>query len=126
MQKEHNHENLLFWRQIRRFTQRYYSDREITCQALITDATTIFKDYIAEDSKYTINISAAVMEKLRAIFTDPFHFPAGINQWVFNEAFDQSFALMERDMFRRFKATEEAKEILKKLEAQNVTVAQTY
>jgi len=116
MQKEHNHENLLFWREVRKFTQRYYSDREIRCQALINDAMQIFKDYIAEDSKYTINISATVTSKLRSVFTDPFHFPSGINQWVFAEAYEQSFALMERDMFRRFKTNDESRDIVKKLE----------
>jgi len=120
MEKEHNHENLLFWREIRKFTQKYYSDREIRSGALIQDAMTIFKEFIAENSKYTINISASVMSKLRTVFTDPFHFPAGINQWVFNEAFDQSFALRERDMFRRFKAQDDAKELISRLEQQSV------
>jgi len=125
MQKEHNHENILFWREIRKFTQKYYSDREIRSQALISDAMSIFKDFIAEDSKYTINLSAAVMAKLRSVFTDPFHFPSGINQWVFNESFEQSFALMERDMFRRFKVTEESKDLIKRLEAQSIEKAES-
>jgi len=120
MEKEHNHENLLFWREIRKFTQKYYSDREIRSGVLIQDAMTIFKEFIAENSKCTINISAPVMLKLRTVFTDPFHFPAGINQWVFNEAFEQSFALMERDMFRRFRAQDDAKELIARLEAQSV------
>jgi len=124
MEREHNHENLLFWREIRIFTQKYYSDREIRSALLIQDATKIFKDFVAEDSKFTINISANVMTKLRSVFTDPFHFPAGINQWVFQEAFEQSFALMERDMFRRFKGQDDAKELIKRLEEQSVEKAE--
>jgi len=113
MEKEYSIENLLFWKVIYEFGRTYNSDVEITTNELIDSAKQIFITYIAEDSKYTINIPADIHANLRRIFTDTFVYPKGINQWVFKPATRAILDLISRDTFRRFKATEEGSALIK-------------
>jgi len=113
MEKEYSIENLMFWKDISAFGKNYNSDVEITTAEIIDSAKQIFYTFIAEDSKYTINIPADIHMNLRKIFTDTYVFPKGINQWVFKPALRAILELISRDTFRRFKATEEGMAMIK-------------
>jgi len=113
MEKEYSIENLMFWKVIYDYGKTYNSDIEISTSELIEAAKQIFNTYIAEDSKYTINIPADIYSNLRKIFTDTYVYPKGINQWVFKPAIRAILELISRDTFRRFKVTEEGAAIIK-------------
>jgi len=113
MTKEHSTENLLFWKNISNFSKNYSSDKEITTTELIEDAKKIFNEFIAADSTYTVNLPAEITSELRRNFTDPFIFPNGINQWIFDKANKAVFNLMSRDTYRRFKLTSEGSALVK-------------
>jgi len=109
MQKEFAEENLLFWRAADIFTDKYCSDAEITTKELIQDAKQIFDTYISQEGAHTINLPASITDPIKKIFTDAFVFPKGINQWIFNPAYQSIFDLMCRDTFFRFRNSEEGK-----------------
>jgi len=113
MEKEYSIENLMFWKVINQFRKNYNSDLEITTNELVTDAKEIFSLYIAEDSRFTVNLPAEIQNNLRKIFTDTFIYPKGINQWVFKPAANAILELISRDTYLRWKATEEGSAIIK-------------
>jgi len=113
MQKEYSIENLMFWKVIKQFGRTYNSDVEITTNELVEAAKTIFLSYIAEDSRYTINLPAEIHANLRRIFLDTFVYPKGINQWVFKPAARAILDLISRDTFLRWKSTEEGSQLIK-------------
>jgi len=115
MTKEHSMENLLFWKNISDFSNNYSSDKEITTTELIEDAKKIFNEFIAADSTYTVNLPADITSELRKNFTDPFIFPKGINQWIFDKANKAVFILMSRDTYRRFKLTSDGSALVKNI-----------
>jgi len=112
MTKEHSNENLLFWKSLSNFSNGFSSDLEITTEELISEAKKIFMYFIAESSEYTINLPYDIKQDLTRIFTDPFVFPAGINQWVFKEAKKAILELISRDTFKRFKISPEGSEVI--------------
>jgi len=112
MDKEHSTENILFWKDVNRFSIDFSSDIEITTAELVERAKTLFCNYISEESIHPINLPAEITADLRKIFTDTFIYPKGINQWVFKPATRAILDLMSRDTFRRFKATPEGVEVL--------------
>eukprot|EP01124_Arcella_intermedia_P010142 TRINITY_DN16678_c0_g1_i1.p1 TRINITY_DN16678_c0_g1~~TRINITY_DN16678_c0_g1_i1.p1 ORF type:complete len:390 (-),score=73.37 TRINITY_DN16678_c0_g1_i1:40-1176(-) len=115
MEKEHSSENIKFWRALSQFSRRYNSDKEITTEELINEAKLIFSNFIAEDSSYTLNLPAVVLEELKKIFTDMFVYPKGINQWVFKGANKAILDLISRDTFRRFKSSPEGSALIKEI-----------
>jgi Leucine-rich repeat (LRR) protein len=119
MEKEYSIENLLFFKAIYEFSRTYSSDIEITTTELVDSAKVIFATFIAEDSKYTINLPGDIHKELRRTFTDTFVFPKGINQWVFKPAARAILDLISRDTFRRFKSTPEGVALLKSMNTQN-------
>jgi len=54
------------------------------------------------------------------LFTDSYHFPAGINQFVFNDALMASFDMLAQDTFMRFKMSEVGRKLIALLERLNV------
>jgi len=120
MQKEYSIENLMFWKVIKQFGKTYNSDDvEITTNELVDTAKDIFLSYIAEDSRYTINLPAEIHANLRRIFMDNFVYPKGINQWVFKPAARAILELISRDTFLRWKATEEGSVFIKHFKQKN-------
>eukprot|EP01125_Pyxidicula_operculata_P014099 TRINITY_DN4681_c0_g1_i3.p1 TRINITY_DN4681_c0_g1~~TRINITY_DN4681_c0_g1_i3.p1 ORF type:complete len:275 (+),score=49.82 TRINITY_DN4681_c0_g1_i3:338-1162(+) len=116
MKKEFADENLEFWNALDAFYERFNSESEITTKELITEAKIIFDTYISHSSKSaTVNLPASVQDPIIKIFTDTFSFPKGINQWVFNGAYQAVFDLMCRDSFFRFRSTDEGSKFLKSI-----------
>jgi hypothetical protein len=103
MEKEYSLENLMFWKVITQFGKKYSSDVEITTNELIEAAKEIFISYIAEDSRFTINLPGEIQMNLRRIFTDNFVYPKGINQWVFKSAARAILELISRFNFFMWK-----------------------
>eukprot|EP01126_Amoeba_proteus_P046322 TRINITY_DN5235_c0_g1_i6.p1 TRINITY_DN5235_c0_g1~~TRINITY_DN5235_c0_g1_i6.p1 ORF type:complete len:197 (-),score=54.90 TRINITY_DN5235_c0_g1_i6:128-718(-) len=115
MKKEFAAENLLFWKAVHTFQRKYPSTTEINTQELIDDAVKIYKEFISEDTRDQVNLPGEQIEELKKIFTDGFTFPKGINQWVFNNAYQSILHLMYRDNFSRFKFSEQGKQFLEGL-----------
>jgi len=107
MQKEFSQENLDFWQRIDRFKWRYNAFVEIRSPDLIKEAVDIYKSYIAEGSPHSINVPSTVLEKMKSIFEDAFKFPIGINQWLFDDAYESVLKLMYSDTFARYRLTKE-------------------
>jgi len=120
MEKEYSIENLMFWKVINQFGKDYNSDVEITTNELVEDAKLIFLFYIAEESRFTINLPAEIQYNLRRIFTDTFVYPKGINQWVFKPASHAILELISRDTFLRWKATAEGSSLIRSLKERKV------
>eukprot|EP01125_Pyxidicula_operculata_P004400 TRINITY_DN1674_c0_g1_i1.p1 TRINITY_DN1674_c0_g1~~TRINITY_DN1674_c0_g1_i1.p1 ORF type:complete len:415 (-),score=66.52 TRINITY_DN1674_c0_g1_i1:133-1377(-) len=118
MKKEHAEENFLFWVRIQQFRSKYCSDEPIKCKELIAEAEDIFKEFISDKSKFTVNLSASVKSELVKLFTDSYRFPAGIDQFVFNTSFREINILMSRDIFHRFRISPEGKELVDKAQQQ--------
>jgi len=110
MQKEYSQENLDFWQRIDRFKWRYNSTAEIRAPDLIKEALDIYKSFIAEGSPHSINVPSQVLEKLKIVFEDSFRFPNGINQWIFDDAYESVLKLMYSDTFARYRLTKEGGE----------------
>eukprot|EP01126_Amoeba_proteus_P046325 TRINITY_DN5235_c0_g3_i1.p1 TRINITY_DN5235_c0_g3~~TRINITY_DN5235_c0_g3_i1.p1 ORF type:complete len:227 (+),score=61.81 TRINITY_DN5235_c0_g3_i1:582-1262(+) len=115
MKKEFATENLLFWKAVHSFQRKYPSTTEIQTQELIDDAVKIYKEFISEETRAQVNLPGEQIEDLKKIFTDGFTFPKGINQWVFNGAYQSILHLMYRDNFSRFRLSEYGKQILDSL-----------
>jgi len=107
MEKEYSQENLDFWQRIDQFKWRYNALVEVKSPDLIKEALDIYKSFIAEGSPHSINVPSTVLEKLKIVFEDSFKFPIGINQWIFDDAYESVLKLMYSDTFSRYKLTKE-------------------
>jgi len=107
MEKEYSHENLDFWQRVDKFKRRYNSILEVRAPELLKEAMEIYSLFIAKDSQHSINIPGNDGESLRKIFNDTFSFPQGINQWVFDSAYESILKLMYSDVFSRYRLTDE-------------------
>jgi len=107
MEKEYSHENLDFWQRVDKFKRRYSSMLEVRAPELLKEAMEIYTLFIAENSQHSINIPANDSIALRKIFNDTFSFPQGINQWVFDSAYESVLKLMYSDTFSRYRLTED-------------------
>jgi len=106
MEKEYSIENLDFWQRVDKFKRRYNSALEVRAPELLKEAMEIYTRFIAENSEHSINLSSEGV-CLRKIFSDTFSFPQGINQWVFDTAYESILRLMYSDTFSRYRLTEE-------------------
>jgi len=107
MEKEFSHENLDFWQRVDLFKRRYSSVLEVRAPELLKEAMEIYTRFLAENSEHSVNIAANESIVLRKVFSDTFSFPQGINQWVFDSAYESVFKLMYSDTFSRYRLTEE-------------------
>jgi len=107
MEKEFSHENLDFWQRVDKFKRRYNSTLEVRAPELLKEATDIYTRFIVEKSEHSINIPNKDGACLRKIFSDNFSYPQGINQWVFDSAYESILKLMYSDTFSRYRLTEE-------------------
>jgi len=114
MEKEFSQENLDFWQRIDRFKWRYNSTCEIRAPDLIKEAVDIYKSFIPEGSPHSINVPSKILENLKSVFEDSFRFPNGINQWIFDDAYESVLKLMYSDTFARYKLTKEGGEDIAK------------
>eukprot|EP01124_Arcella_intermedia_P024704 TRINITY_DN4230_c0_g1_i1.p1 TRINITY_DN4230_c0_g1~~TRINITY_DN4230_c0_g1_i1.p1 ORF type:complete len:369 (+),score=102.04 TRINITY_DN4230_c0_g1_i1:1364-2470(+) len=113
MEKEYSHENLDFWSQVDDFRTKYYSKLEIHCSELVENALSIYKQFIEDGAPHSINIPAEEGRTIKTLFKSP-KFPEGINQWVFENAYEAIFKLMYSDTFSRYRITEEGELNFKK------------
>jgi len=114
--KEHNAENLHFYKSVRHFRKKFRSTQEITHESLIQEARGIFDRFIDDKGDEQVNLPAEATQVCTARFLDTFVYPKGINQWIFDQAYQASFDLMMRDTFQRFSQTQTGKELIELLE----------
>jgi len=107
LEKEFSEENLDFWWRVEQLKLRYNSVCPIRSQELIKEALEIYRTFIPESSHHAINIPSDIRDTLKSIFEDSFRFPNGINQWTFDDAYENILKLMFSDTFSRYKFTPE-------------------
>jgi hypothetical protein len=86
LEKEVAAENLKFYVEVESFKKKYSSATEITTNELIDEASVIYSSYVDPKSHQPVNLPDDVAKKIVAIWQDSFKFPAGVNQWIFNDA----------------------------------------
>jgi hypothetical protein len=107
LEKEFSQENLDFWWRVEQLKWRYNSVCPIRSQELIKEALDIYRDFIPESAPHAINIPSDIRDTLKSIFEDSFRFPNGINQWTFDDAYENILKLMFSDTFSRYQLTPE-------------------
>jgi len=55
---------------VRKFRKDYNCEHEINSQRLITDASKIFHEFVADDAKTQLNLPAAATDKVKKLFLD--------------------------------------------------------
>lgn len=117
MTKEHAEENLQFYLAVEDFRNKYPSPTEVTTSDLINDAEKIFEQYLADNAKQEVNLPDDVRKRIVAIYGDSYKYPAGVNQWIFNECQASILKLMFTDTLKRYEQSAEGKEMWSRVEA---------
>jgi hypothetical protein len=122
-------ENILFWRAVEKFRE-YATSPDVNIQKLRKEATSIYVDYIHEDARMLVNLSAEKFSAVRAVFEalsgtprittavvmDPHEVDESADlhnmtideiSEIFNVAQQEVFYLMMMDSFFRYQVTEE-------------------
>jgi hypothetical protein len=117
MTKEHAQENLLFYLEVEDFRNRYPSPTEVTTATLVTDAEQIYEKYLSDKAELEVNLPDDVRKRVLGIYSDSYKYPAGVNQWVFNECQASILKLMFTDTLKRYEQSAEGKEQWARVEA---------
>eukprot|EP01122_Echinamoeba_exundans_P008276 TRINITY_DN271_c0_g1_i3.p1 TRINITY_DN271_c0_g1~~TRINITY_DN271_c0_g1_i3.p1 ORF type:complete len:363 (+),score=103.98 TRINITY_DN271_c0_g1_i3:197-1285(+) len=117
MTKEHAQENLLFYLEVEDFRNKYPSPTEVTTQTLITDAERIYEKFLSDKAELEVNLPDDVRKRVVGIYSDSYKYPAGVNQWVFNECQASILKLMFTDTLKRYEQSAEGKEQWARVEA---------
>jgi hypothetical protein len=98
LQQEFAVEGLLFWKSVQVFKRKFDSGgSEISTKA----AQQMFQEFIADDARLMLNLSASCRRKLIQIFTTDEGL-LGISQSTFDQAEREVIFLLANDPFRRF------------------------
>lgn len=117
MMKEHSEENLQFYLAVEDFRNKYPSPTEVTTSDLVTDAEAIYEKYVSDKAALEVNLPDDVRKRAVGIYSDSYKYPAGVNQWVFNECQASILKLMFTDTLKRYESSTEGKEQMTRVEA---------
>lgn len=109
LEKEHAGENMRFHLAVTGFLGKYNSPTEITTSECIADAEKIYDTFIKDESPDMINLPEQAKKGVDSVFKDTYRYPAGVNQFIFNDCHNSIIQLLFTDSLKRFQESEEGK-----------------
>eukprot|EP00118_Oscarella_pearsei_P009177 m.51340 g.51340 ORF g.51340 m.51340 type:complete len:576 (+) comp34133_c0_seq2:216-1943(+) len=97
-QKEFSCENLRFWQDCQRFKQ-------LPASHLLKEAKKIYTQYIDPDAPNPVNVNHRVVDGVRGNLDKP-------SRYIFEDAEDHIYKLMETDIYKRFLKSHEFQQLL--------------
>jgi len=114
-------ENLQFYMAVEDFRTKFHSESEITTDELVEQADKIYHQYVDDKASQPINIPDDVKKKVVTLWQDSYNFPAGVNQWVFNESQASILKLMFIDKLPAFILTDDGRQLWAEFDSRHVT-----
>eukprot|EP01128_Nolandella_sp_AFSM9_P004232 TRINITY_DN186_c0_g2_i1.p1 TRINITY_DN186_c0_g2~~TRINITY_DN186_c0_g2_i1.p1 ORF type:complete len:362 (+),score=89.95 TRINITY_DN186_c0_g2_i1:117-1202(+) len=101
---------LSFWVAVDNFQRKFNSTVKITTEDAISHAKTLFETYLfSEGNDLVVPVSKPTRAPIVKSFTDPFTFPSGIDQHIFNAAQREALTSLATDQaYLSYLATDEA------------------